>query len=302
MFRNNGVKDIRDFVEQRIRDAKKQYAALEQAVELLEDIKLRESFRVYYKKFLQSMDTILPHSLAQPYKVPMKRFGYLLSQVKERYKDDSLSISGAGEKVKKLVNEHLISLGINPKIPPVELISANFMQQVNKNQNPKAKASEMEHAIRKHCKVHWQEDPALYKKLSDKLDALIQKHKEDWDKLAEVLEGLAHEAVDGRKTEGDDSIEAPFRDLIADMAFNGNPISEEDWKTLHKITHDVVRKFRDTIGIVDFWENAFEIKRLKGELSDVLLSSGCEGIINDIEHIVTEITALAKVRHQDLLG
>ncbi len=301
LFSNNGVAEIRDFVEQRIKDAKKQYAVLEQAVELLEDIKLRESFRVYYKKFLQSMDAILPHSLAQPYKVPMKRFGYLLSQVKERYKDDSLSISGAGEKVKKLVNEHLISLGINPKIPPVELISPEFMRQVNKNQSPKAKASEMEHAIRKHCKVHWQEDPALYKKLSDKLDALIQKHKEDWDKLAQALEGLAHEVTEGRGAADEDGIEAPFRDLIADMAFNGNSISDVDENKLHSVSHDVVRKFRETVGIVDFWDNAFEIKRLKGELSDILLASNCEEIVHEFEHIVTEITALAKVRHRDLV-
>src|SRR3954471_20863230 len=127
---------------------------LERAVELLEDIKLRADFEVYLKKFFQSMDVILPNAAATPYKIPARRFGYVLAQVRERYKDESLDISGVGEKVRKLVNEHLVSLGINPKIPPVELLSPDFLTEVGKGQSKKAKASEMEHAIRKHLKVH----------------------------------------------------------------------------------------------------------------------------------------------------
>jgi len=83
--------------------------------------------------------------------------------VKERYKDDSLDLGDAGAKVKALINEHLVDLGINPKIPPVELLSADFMAHVRKHAggDPEAKASEMEHAIRKHCTVHFEEDPAF---------------------------------------------------------------------------------------------------------------------------------------------
>jgi len=302
LFKTNDVGEIQDFVEQRIKDSEKQFDVLERAIELMEDIKLRESFQVYFKKFMQSMDIVLPHSLAQPFKIPMKRFAYLLAKVRERYKDDSLNIASAGEKVKKLVNEHLISLGINPKIPPVELYSPHFMQQVNQNKNAKARASEMEHAIRKHCKVNWEKDPALYKKMSEKLDSLIHKHQEDWDKLAEQLELLGDEVVEGRGEKSDESIEAPFRDLITDMAYNGSSMSEDEAVALKTVTHELLEKFRSTISIVDFWENGFEVKRLKGELSDILLASNIDSIINESEHIVTEITALAKVRHNDILN
>ena len=100
--------------------------------------------------------------------------------VKERYKDDSLDIADAGEKVKALINEHLIDLGINPKIPPIELLSDDFIAHVQKHSqgDPEAKASEMEHAIRKHCTVHFDEDPAFYKRLSEKLEKLIEQHHE----------------------------------------------------------------------------------------------------------------------------
>jgi type I restriction enzyme R subunit len=56
--------------------------------------------------------------------------------------------------------------------------------------NNEAKASEMEHAIRKHCTVHHDEDPAFYKSLSEKVDALIEKHHDEWDLLAEKLAEL----------------------------------------------------------------------------------------------------------------
>ena len=89
-------------------------------------MKLRADFEFCLDKFLQSMDIILPNAAANPYKIPVKRFGYLFARVKDRYKDDSLSISGAGEKVRKIINDHLISLGIDPKIKPVELLSPEF--------------------------------------------------------------------------------------------------------------------------------------------------------------------------------
>ncbi|MCB9179741.1 MAG: type I restriction endonuclease subunit R, partial [Flavobacteriales bacterium] len=301
LFRDNGVAEIQDFVEQKLKDERQQYAVLEQAVEIMEDIKLRESLSVFYKKFLQSMDIILPSPLAQPFKIPMWRFGYLMSRVKERYKDESLNIASAGEKVKKLVNDHLISLGIDPKIPPVELISPTFIKHLEKNRSSRAKASEMEHAIRKHCKVHFQEDPSLYKRLSDKLDALIQQHKEDWDALANALEGLTEETQRGR---GDAvaTITATFRDMVADLAFTGDSLSETDLMALEFVTTGTMEKLRGTIHIVDFWENGFQIKRLKGELSDVVLASHHPKLIANSDKIVTELTALAKTRHKDLLA
>ena len=100
------------------------------AVRALKDEKQRADFEVYLKKFLMSMDIVLPHTSAQPYRVPASRFGYILQVAKERYKDTSLDLGDAGEKVKALINEHLISLGINPKVQPVELLSPDFLEKL----------------------------------------------------------------------------------------------------------------------------------------------------------------------------
>ena len=302
LFNDNGVAGIEDFVQQRIDDSAEEFQVLEQAVELMEDLKRREDFEVYLKKFMQSMDIILPHAAANPYKVPVKRFGYILVKVKERYKDDTLNISGAGEKVKKLIDEHLVSLGINPKIPPVELLSPKFISEVEKNESPKAKASEMEHAIRKHCKVHFDEDPALYKKLSEKLEALIKQYKDNWDQLGRELFDLRTEAEAGRKEEtgGVTAQEAPFYDLIGQIAF-GDGVPDGNADTVKQLVADVIGRLRDNIGIISFWSRATEVNELKGELSDLMLLTGIDEIVDNADRIVTEITALAKVRHRDIL-
>jgi len=81
----------------------------------------------------------------------------------------------------------------------IELLSPNFVKQLDKNTTPQAKASEMEHAIRKHCKVHFDEDPVLYESLSETLEALIQQYKDNWDLLSQHLFDLRKDAEAGRK-------------------------------------------------------------------------------------------------------
>ena len=148
-----GVSNIEAFIQGQLGSPEADVAVIHAAVGAMKAIKPRADFEVYLKKFLQSLNLILPNPAGHPYRGAARRFGYLLRMVKERYKDDSLDISDAGEKVKALINEHLIDLGINPKIPPVELLSDEFISQVQKHcqGNDEAKASEMEHAIRKHC-------------------------------------------------------------------------------------------------------------------------------------------------------
>jgi type I restriction enzyme R subunit len=304
LFTDKKINNIEDFVNQQISDTALEYQTLEKIVDLMQDIKLRANFEVYFKKFLQSMDIILPHSSANPYKVSVYRFGYIFNRIKERYKDASLDISGAGAKVSKLINEHLISLGINPKIPPVELMSDTFIKELEKNTSSKAKASEMEHAIRKHCKVHWGEDPALYQLLSEKLESLIKKHKDDWDQLRLDLTALRDEVVGPVKPDpgGSNPKEAPFYRLVLMVAFGENEVTTQQKQQVKQMVTEAFALITERISIINFWKSNYEIDSMKGELSDLLLMTNIDQIIATEEKLVTELTALAKARHRDILA
>lgn len=218
--------------------------------------------------------------------------------------DDSLDLSDAGAKVKALINEHLIDLGIAPKIPPVELLSPDFLAHVRKHAggDPEAKASEMEHAIRKHCTVHFDEDPAFYKRMSDKLEHLIQAHKDNWSALAEAYEQLRDEALAGRKdpVEGLTKEATTFYDYVLQLVFEGQEAPAAYRQPLKTVIARIVEILQETIDIIDFWKKPIEVKKLRGSIDTEILLSNIPELVDRHERIVVEIVKLAEKRHKEL--
>ena len=210
-----------------------------------------------------------------------------------------------GEKVKALINEHLIDLGINPKIPPVELLSDDFLAHVQKHSqgNDEAKASEMEHAIRKHCTVHFDEDPAFYKRLSEKLETLIQQHHDNWEALAEGYEHLRREAVEGRTeaVEGLNREATTFYDYVLQIAFDGNEPPAEARAPLKRLMSRIVEMLQNTVGVLDFSKKPIEVKRLRGDIDTEILVADIPALNAKHERIAVEIVKLAEKRHAELV-
>ena len=304
-FRRAGVKNIEEFVKGTLPEPSAEVSVVHAAVATMKDIKRRADFEVYLKKFLQSLNLILPNAAGHGYRGPARRFGYLLRMVKERYKDESLDISDAGAKVKALINEHLIDLGINPKIPPIELLSEDFITNVQKHSqgDPEAKASEMEHAIRKHCTVHFDEDPAFYKKLSEKLEKLIQAHQDNWKVLVDEYEKLRAEVAQGRTDlrQGLDREATTFYDYVEQLAFDGAVVEPDQTVVLKGLVIRVVDLLQSTIDIIDFWKKPIEVKKLRGNVDTEILLTGIPELLGKHERIAVEIIKLAEKRHNELI-
>ncbi|WP_018174068.1 MULTISPECIES: type I restriction endonuclease subunit R [unclassified Thioalkalivibrio] len=305
LFSENKVRQVQAFVEGELGDVEADAAVVHEAVKLLKDEKVRADFDVYLKKFLASLDIILPHAAGQPYRVPAKRLGYIQRVAKERYKDDTLNLGDAGQKVRDLINEHLISLGINPKVAPVELLSGDFLEQLEQHAggNAEAKASEMEHAIRKHCTVHHDEDPAFYKSLSEKVEQLIDQYQGEWEKLAEELDHLRNEAAQGRQQGADGmSREATtFFEHIANEAFEGGGVPDNARAQMKALMESIIETLQHSVGSIDFWQNSDKQKRTRSEIKTALTLSDIPELKQNRERIAVEIMKLAKNRHDQLL-
>ncbi|KVW98053.1 type I restriction endonuclease subunit R [Thiobacillus denitrificans] len=303
-FRAAGVSGIDAFVKDELPTPEAEVAVVHTAVGVLKDIKLRADFDVYLKTFLQSLNLILPNQAGHPYRGPARRFGYLLRMAKERYKDDTLDIADAGAKVKALINEHLVELGINPRIPPIELLADDFIANVQKHAqgDPEAKASEMEHAIRKHCTVHFDEAPAFYKRLSEKLEKLIQEHQNNWQTLAEDYEQIRNEAMAGRTDaiEGLSKEATTFYDYVVQLAFDGGDVLPDSATPLKKLMARIVEILQGTIDIIDFWKKLNEVKKLRGEIDTEILLANIPQLTGKHERITVEIVKLAEKRHAEL--
>ena len=307
LFHDHGIKNFEAFVTQKITDKDEEFAVAEKCIELAEKIAFRAQFDTYLKNFFDSLDLLFNSRIAKDYYVPAKRFGYLLMRIRNRYKDPTMDLKWAKAKVRKLIDKYLETLDIDSKIPPVSLLSDDFPKEVNKfSVTPKAKASEMEHAIRKHIKVNLDKDPALYKSFLEKMEDVLKRYEDNWEELVAELERLREELKKGRrKTEGGlTNQQSPFFDLIILQAFKKNFDQEEETKEkLKKVTIEIVDKLQDALNKPNFWkEREADIRKLTGELDDILNFSGIEQLENEKDQLKSDIMQLAKRRHQELTG
>lgn len=298
LFTELKVHNIEAFVNQKL-GIDEHYQVQLEAIAVLEDPRQRDSFNVFLKKFLQSMDIIMPNSLADPYKMPMYQFVNIQAKARQRYQDDSMSFQGVGAKIRHLINEHLISLGINPKIKPIDLFSDAFMTHMGKEPNLQAQASEMEHAIRKHCKINADDDPVFHKKMSEKLDEIIKKHSGNWEKMILELSALRDEIDAGRGPNA--KIADPFFDLIVSIAF---PDSEAV-KPLDKVkacVDSIMEELGENISSLDFWEREDLVSELRGRIKRRFILSKVPQLKDSREKLAVEVVALARRREQLLLS
>jgi type I restriction enzyme R subunit len=227
-----------------------------------------------------------------------------MRMAKERYKDDTLDLSGVGGKVSALINQHLVELGIDPTIPPVELLDPSFLDRVaaHAQGDDRAKASEMEHALRKHCTVRFEENPAYYKRMSEKLDALIRRHSEDWKALtkgfAELREELAQTGGPGSDPRAGEH--AVLRENLAELA-GADVSSENDARRLDETAGRVLDLVRDAIRIAGFWKKPEEIRRMRAKIKTELMTCGVAEVEERSERIAIELTKLAEKRHDELM-
>jgi len=84
---------------------------------------------------------------------------------RNRYLDGQLDIVGYGEEIRDLIEWHIRATGIAPRVPPIKFFEVKFEQVLAAQTNDRAKASEIENAIKVHIKVKLDEDPEYYQSL-----------------------------------------------------------------------------------------------------------------------------------------
>lgn len=307
LFEDKGIADFKKFAEQKMENKDIEFQLAENCIEMAASVPFRAQFDTYLKAFFDSLDLLFHSEIAHQYYIPAKRFGYLLVRIRNRYKDASLDLKWAKPKVRKMIDSYLETLGIDSRIPPVSLLSPQFMGEVkNLGNNPKTKASEMEHAIRRHIKVNLDKDPVLYKRFLKKMEEILERYKDNWQLIVEDLTGLRDQMDVGRKgkfeEKGLTEQELPFFDLIIYNAY-GDIITEEEKDALKPLIKKLIVLLRDAIDKPNFWKDRdTEIRKLEGQVSDLLDFSGIPVIESLYESLTLELMTLAKKRHNDLTG
>ncbi len=253
----------------------------EAAVEALEDERLRAEFTVKLKQFLATLDLVLPRPEALPFVRDATALGEIYTRARNRYREGLPPLDKSiGRKVQALIDQHIVSLGIDPRIPPIAITDAKFADQVGRQVSDRAKASEMEHAIRSHIKKKLDEDPVHYQKLSERLEEILSKFGADWEQLALSLKAFVDEVKKGRKADDspiglDPQIHAPFFDLLKEERSKAAPVRGADVAWLASLTLNMVeRLIRDVVSNVGFWKSAPRQTELHGKLVVFLDDNG----------------------------
>jgi type I restriction enzyme, R subunit len=280
-------------------------------VEALADERLRAAFEAAFKLFTISMEIVLPRPEALPFVPDAKAFGAIAFAARRRYRDEAgFDASLYGSKVRQLIDDHIEALGIEQKIPPMSITETDFDAKVAGLRSERARASEMEHAIRYHLREHWDEDPEHYARLSERLEEIIEELGEQWEQLVLALADLLPEVRAGRQA--DDSglnpvTEAPFYDLLKrELSDEGKAISSPTEVLLRELTIDVVTHVKAEISLVGFWHNAYAQNTLRAWVATRLAEPMVDGEdlfdFTRTTPVADRLVELAKANHARLVA
>ena len=170
-------------------------------VQLLEDLKIRADFINKLRMFYETLN-ILEHRPEVPGDVfrDAKLLGFINKVAANLYRDPALNLLGVAEKVKALINAHVSARGVDPKIPPTAITDAEFEKVLQAQSSSRARAAQMQHAARYHIIGFSNQNPAYARKMSEKLEEILQRFKDDWDALERELRKFIEELKQGTAT------------------------------------------------------------------------------------------------------
>ena len=246
----------------------------------LKDEEVRQQFELAFKRFAKQMDIVLPDAAARPFVADLRLWGKVQNAARNRYRDPGLNISDVGAKVRELVEEHIISTGVDPKIPPIDLMAVDFTESVQQIKSPESRASEIESAIRHHITVNLDDDPEYYKSLSMRLKDIIDRYNGKWEQQAELLLEFRHKMESERTQTATDlgltAVELAFYHIfMAEVARHQGDeiITDAQHEEVKATSQHLVSVFDEATQIVDFFAKPDEVRRMKREIKRALLTS-----------------------------
>lgn len=284
-----------------------QLTEYEACIELLADERLRAEFSVKLKSFLDLLDLVLPRPEGLPFSADAKHLAFIYARARNRYRNTPQLGKDVGAKVRKLIDDHVISMGIDPRIPPTLLTDVDFETHVGREANDRAKASEMEHAIRAHIREHLDQDPVAYRKLSERLRDLLEQLGDQWDSLVRALQGLAdeirsgHVVLDGRLPADLPEHYGPFLRLVTDAAVGDAPLTDAECSKVVALTVELVDMLAAEL-TPSFWRPNRQPAQaaLSSRVFELLMSSRLLPT-PQLEALTDKLMELARANHERLM-
>src|SRR5437870_4464532 len=204
-------------------------------VQLLEDLKIRADFINKLRAFYETLN-MLEHRPEVPGDVfrDAKLLGFINKVSANLYRDPALNLLGVAEKVKALINAHISARGVDPKIPPTAITDADFEKVLQAQSSSRARAAQMQHAARYHIIGFSNQNPAYARKMSERLEEILQRFKDDWNALERELRKFIDELKQGDWNDFpnlDAKVQVPFVRMVLEEYGKDRELSETQRST-----------------------------------------------------------------------
>lgn len=276
---------------------------VDMCVQVLEDLKIRADFINKLRSFYEMLG-LLEHRPEVPGDVfrDAKLLGFINKVAANLYRDPALNLFGVAEKVKSLINAHVSARGVDPKIPPTAITDAEFEKVLQAQGSSRARAAQMQHAARYHIIGFSNQNPAYARKMSERLEEILRRFKDDWNALERELKKFIDELRQGDRNDFPDldaKVQVPFVRVVLEECSKGRELSAAQREQAIKTTLDMVERIRQEVRKVGFWKNDDMRELLTKALVRDLNRAGV-GRPGGERDLAQRLVALAKENHEYL--
>jgi type I restriction enzyme R subunit len=144
------------------------------------------------------------------------------------------------------------------------------------------------------------QNPAYARKMSEKLEEILRRFKDDWDTLERELRRFIQDLRKGpTPIPGAPNITVPFVLLIADQLGGWDSISDSQKSKVVQVTVEMVERIQQEVRKVGFWRNLYAREVLTKALVRDLDASRLFPPDKERD-LAQQLVALAKENHENL--
>ena len=276
---------------------------VEACVQSLEPDDRRIEFKNAFKRFSKLMDIVLPDPMANPYRDHLEQLSTIYGKTKERYRDETMNLEGAGVKVRELIQDHITSQGIEVlnDEPASIMDEIEFDARLEDLESDEARASEMQNAIKHEINVRFDEDPVQYGSLKQRLEELIEEYREgrlSERETIEELRTLMDEIRDRDRAARDKGLrgetDLSFYHAVEDV-LSGHEAEEEDYVEL---TADLVGTVEQFVTKVEWKERTHLQSKMRKEVTGQLYRSEIDLSAEERRELTNRVIELSRAHYQ----
>ncbi|GGM28201.1 DEAD/DEAH box helicase [Paraliobacillus quinghaiensis] len=284
---------------------------------LLEDKKIRDDFYDVLSKFGRNVAIALEseqiyNALGQEelnkYKRDLKFFQELRKSVKLRY-SDTIDHKEYEAKMQKLMDQYISSEEMMQITNPVDILDReHFEKEMDRLGSKRAKADAIRTRLTKSINQKYEENPAYYKKFSERIQQALDDYKEKRISEAEYWQTMNEMKEEYRQGASEDNYPANLKGNGNAQAFYGVTKEVFDKVNEQEASYEIVGDLAlDMDGIirehtkVDWHDNTDVHNRLEQELDDLLFDfadkHGIKLDFDKIDKLIEQIKTVALRRY-----